>query len=167
MTRAMTLDDTMRMACTLAPAGVALGLHVGFAAPRFLLQTYPRAWTQIYSGESLAVTDPTIHWGFAHTGACRWSALPAPVGGVLSRAADHGLRFGVVCAVAQGGGRSLGSFARSDRELTAPETAQALQILTDLHTLALNVDTLSPAEAARLRQWSGDSTIAPQTFTAH
>ena len=146
--------DRLAQASDLAPAGYALAFHIRFTAPRFLLQTYPKAWTTYYSLHALVMADPTVTWGFTHDGWCRWSDLTDDPSRVMERAADHGLKYGIVCALETDGSRSFGSFARSDREFDTAEIEELGSILRDLHAATLNVENLSPETVAALHKMS-------------
>ena len=138
----------------MAPAGYALAFHIRYASPTFLLQAYPKAWTSYYSLHALVMSDPTVAWGFTHEGACRWSELTDDPARVMVRAAEHGLNFGMVCAVESHDSRSFGSFSRADREFTQEEMAALLDVLTDLHEATRNVSDLSPTSVEELRKMS-------------
>ena len=142
--------NRLAVAAELAPAGYALAFHIRFMAPTFLLQTYPREWTKYYSVHALVMSDPTVAWGFANEGSCRWSALTDDPARVMDRAADHGLTYGVVCATDANGSRSFGGFARADREFTDDEIARLMDVLTDLHRSTTAIDNLSPQQVKRL-----------------
>ena len=145
-----SLDD----AAALAPAGYALAFHIRYAAPTFLLQTYPKAWTSYYSLHALVMSDPTVAWGFTHEGMCRWSDLTDDPARVMERAADHDLNYGLVCAIETNDSRSFGSFARADREFTDAEAQTLNDVLKDLHDATRNVSDLSPASIDELRKMS-------------
>jgi LuxR family transcriptional regulator len=138
-----------------APAGFAIALHIRFTAPRYLFQAYPREWIELYSREGLVLQDPTVRWGFAHTGTVRWSALAGDdPRGVLARAAGHGLRYGFTAATDAGGSRSVASFARGDREFDDGEIAAIAALLAELHDRTLTAETLSPADHEALKRMS-------------
>jgi LuxR family transcriptional regulator len=137
------------------PDGFAIALHIKFTAPRYLFQAYDSAWIDTYSREGLVMQDPTVRWGFANTGAVRWSALAETDGArVMARAAEHGLRFGATLALDSGGSRSVASFARGDRELTDAEIAALADKLEELHRLTRGLETLTPRFHDTLKQMS-------------
>lgn len=137
------------------PGGYAVGLHVTFNWPRYMLQTYPAAWQDIYARQGMVATDPTVRWGFANTGSCRWSDLHAmDDAGVLAGAAAYGLRFGCTIALLHGGTRTIASFARKDREFRDSEIADIAACIGILHGLTQVEADLSPAMRARLAQLS-------------
>lgn len=138
-----------------SPAGFAIALHVRFTAPRYLLQSYAKDWLDTYSRLGLVLHDPVVRWGFEHTGRIRWSALAGTdEAGVLARAAEHGLAYGVVMAHLAEGSRSMAGFARPDRELTDAEIAAITADFTELHDLTLGAEALSPRVHETLRQMS-------------
>ena len=138
----------------LAAAGYALAFHIRFTSPTFLLQAYPKAWTNYYSLHALVMADPTVTWGFSHDGSCRWSDLTDDPSRVMQRAADHGLHYGVVCAIETDGSRSFGSFARADREFTDAEITKLCATLHDLHHATRDIDSLPADRVEELRKMS-------------
>ncbi|MDW4548823.1 autoinducer binding domain-containing protein [Defluviimonas sp. D31] len=138
-----------------SPAGFAIALHVKYTAPRYLFQSYERDWLDTYSRKGLVLHDPTVRWGFEHTGAIRWSDLADDDDkGVLEQAAAHGLRFGVCVAYTAEGSRSMASFARSDREPTDAEISGLAADLAELHGLTATAEKLSPSVHETLKQLS-------------
>ena len=145
----------------VAPAGYALAFHIRFTTPTFLFQTYAKDWLEYYSQNGLVMRDPTVAWGFENTGAVAWSALADnDEAGVLVKAGKHGMKFGLTCAVEHDGSRSLGSFARQDREFTAQETQTLRDATEQLHKLLTNIQDLSPETATALREMSINVTRA-------
>lgn len=127
----------------VAPSGYALALHINFTTPRFLLQTYSDEWISHYSEKGFVMSDPTVLWGFENTGTKRWSELSdLDTVGVMPAAAEFGLSYGVVVAQEDGGSRSIGSFARNDREFDAAEIAAFGEAMNQLHIATLNLQKL-------------------------
>lgn len=138
-----------------APAGFAIGLHIRYSAPRYMFQAYPRDWLDRYAREAMLLQDPTVHWGFANTGAVLWRDLVAiDRHSVLARAAEHGLVHGTTVALLEDGSRSIASFARADRDPTADEIACLGEDLAALHGLTRTMERLSPAMDEVLRRLS-------------
>lgn len=137
------------------PAGFAIALHVKFTAPRYLFQSYAKDWLDTYSRKGLVMHDPVVRWGFSHTGTIRWSELEQETGAdVLALAAEHRLRYGSVVAIVHNGTRSMGGFARSDREPTDEEIAALSADLAELHDLTLTIERFSPDMHETLKQMS-------------
>lgn len=138
-----------------SPAGFAIALHIEFTTPRYLFQAYDKDWLDFYSARGLVMQDPTVGWAFANNGAIRWSALadndPA---GVLARAAEHGLRYGVAIALDDGGSKTMASFARDDRELSEIDIAGLSADLRALHMQTLGTKVLDPDIHATLKRMS-------------
>ena len=152
MTGETTLDDELRRLGDLAPAGYFVGLHMRFAAPLMTFQTYTRAWTERYTAQAYAMRDPMTAWGFSTEGAARWSEIPLPDPfRIMEEAASHGLRYGVQFAHGPISSRTIAAIARSDREFTDGETAEALTIVRRLHDMAEPPETLTDAQIAALR----------------
>ncbi|PKP72911.1 MAG: LuxR family transcriptional regulator [Alphaproteobacteria bacterium HGW-Alphaproteobacteria-6] len=115
----------------------------------------PEAWIEHYTQQGLMVHDPVMRWLYAHSGACRWSAMGLPdPRGVMALAEGHGLRFGVAIACAPSsaaGQRSFASFAREDREFTEDEIAVLAAKLQRLHEATAPPTNLTRAELEALR----------------
>lgn len=137
--------------------GFALAFHIDYTRPTFLFQTYPEAWIREYSEKGLVMSDPTVHWGFEHEGTARWSDLvEQDNAGVLKLAANHGLNYGVTCAVEAGNTRSMCSFARADSEFTDAECDTLRASVARLHdaTAGMTVlpeDLMAPLTASGVR----------------
>ncbi|MEM1233236.1 MAG: autoinducer binding domain-containing protein [Pseudomonadota bacterium] len=150
-----TLSHELMVLGQASPGGYAVGLHVRFTSPSYLFQTYAPAWNEFYSSQGLVMRDPTVTWGFANEGAVRWSALASEdTAGVLTRAAEHGLTFGVAGAVLSGGSRTLAGFARSDREFNDAEISVLMTAVANMHALTLQGDDISAEDRATIEAQS-------------
>jgi LuxR family transcriptional regulator, quorum-sensing system regulator SdiA len=141
MTDSMTLhDEALNILAdfdTRCPAGYAVGLHLQFTTSKYIFQHYSIAWMQEYSRRGLILVDPTVKWGVANEGWIRWSELSAiDEAGVLSAASEFGLNFGVSISIAESSGRSLGSFAATEKEFREGEIADLAAGLKRLHEIA-------------------------------
>lgn len=149
------IKNTLAKLKKLSPGGFALAFHVRYTTPTFLFQTYPKAWLDYYSQNGLVLSDPTVAWGFENAGALRWSDLAASdSAGVLVKAAEFGLKFGTTCAIEDTPHRSIGSFARTDREFTNAENDEMVALMSKMHAFTTDLKTLSPETAAELRMMS-------------
>lgn len=137
----------------LAPAGYALGFHIQYTTPKFMFQTYKKEWLEYYSQNGLLMSDPMVAWGFEQAGACRWSGLQDPAG-VLVKAAEYGMRFGIVCASDSDGSRSIGGFSREDREFTDLEISTITAAVDDLHANTADQAQLSDETIEQLKKMS-------------
>ena len=126
------LEALDRMA-SIGASGYAIALHVRFVSPRILLESYPAAWATYYSAHALVLSDPTVAWGLANTGSCRWGDLPGRDLPIMQRARRFGLHHGVVCAIEDGGSRSIASVARHDRDCADQEIEAMRNALALLH----------------------------------
>jgi LuxR family transcriptional regulator len=160
-TEAMNRSERTGLAALLheldrrSPAGCAIGLHVRFSAPLYMFQSYTKRWMEHYSSRGLALHDPTIRWGMSNLGFIRWRDLEAmDTHGVLEEAKDFGIICGVTMAVLIGESRSIASFARSDRDYEDEEIEELRQILEALHRATLDVETLTEADRAALKDLS-------------
>ncbi len=140
------------------PTGFAIGLHVSFTTSKFLFQTYRRDWMEEYSRRGLIMHDPTVRWGLTNEGAVRWSELAeADEADVFGAARAHGLAHGVTIALEKEGTRSIGSFARSDREFDAAEIERFRSAIERMHELTTDATMEDEAES-RLRRLAISST---------
>lgn len=106
----------------ISPAGFAIAFHIRLTSPDFLFQTYPKDWIDLYSQKGFVLNDPIVRWGFAETGAIRWSSLVAYDDlGILEQSAPFGMVFGCAIATQTGTSRSVAGFARADREFSDDE----------------------------------------------
>ncbi len=138
-----------------ATGGFALAFHVRFTTPTFLFQTYPKDWLDYYSQKGLVMSDPTVAWGFENTGLISWADLKVDdTAEVLAKAAEFGLTHGATCATMRDDSRSIGSFARTDRDFTPQERDMFMERLEMLHHVTADMKTLSPETAAALRTMS-------------
>ncbi|MEM6479434.1 MAG: autoinducer binding domain-containing protein, partial [Pseudomonadota bacterium] len=150
-----SIESLLKALGALCPAGYAIGLHIRFTSPSYLLQTYPEAWNEAYSARGLVMLDPAVAWGLSNVGAQRWSGLAGEDrGGVLTLAAEHGLRYGAAVAAFSAGSRSVAGFARGDREFADDELEQLVEALTDLHGRTADEARISDADRAALRRHS-------------
>lgn len=155
-----SLQHILDRASRLAPAGYALTLHFEYAAPRFMISTYPAAWMDHYSRNGLMMKDPVIAWGIRHEGISRWSDLPDLPGGVFEQARSHGLVYGATSALNAGGSRTIANFARADREFTDGEMSDITDIVGQVHAMTAPGVTLSREDKALLEFLSQDAVYA-------
>ena len=143
----------------MAPAGYAIGLQIQYTTPKFMFQTYSKEWLDFYSKRGLLMSDPTLGWGFENTGYVRWDALKGnDPAGVMKLAEDHGITYGITCAqVTEGatdGIRSIGSFARGDRDFDDDEVIKISGMFDTLHAQTDGQAKLSPETVQQLRNMS-------------
>ncbi|KFE35658.1 autoinducer binding domain-containing protein [Thioclava atlantica] len=130
----------------------ALGLHIRFANPTLLYQTYPQSWVDYYSENGLVFVDPAVQWAIAHTGICDWSDLAdQDESNVLGQAAEFGLRYGKVISIGKES-RSFGFFAHPSKEIGRAETEEARALIEELHEMTNGVALMSEKELAPLRE---------------
>lgn len=137
----------------LAPDGYALGLNIAYTTPRFMFQTYPKSWLDHYSRNGLLMADPMVAWGFENTGSARWSALDDP-NGVMQKAAEFGLTYGVVIAEMSEDDRSICGFANGSAEFSDDEIAALAENVRALHLLTTDLLRLDPATVEQLKKMS-------------
>jgi LuxR family transcriptional regulator len=138
----------------VAPAGHYLALRVGFAFPLEERNCLPVAWVTEYTRRGFLLSDPVIRWLYQNRGVARWSEIDLPdPAGVMQSAAGRGLRFGAAVSVTtrdDGGARSFGTFARSDRELTDVELGLLADEVRRLHIAKAPPSNLTDAELEAL-----------------
>ncbi len=152
MTTMLGLDQGLAKLSDLAPRGYALGLHIRFAAAHLMIQTYDPRWTEIYTENGYMLADPMVFWGFGNDGAIRWSDIDLPdPHDILGQAAGFGLKFGVAVSTGPTASRTIGGFARDDREFTDDEIEEIQHIVDRLHEQAIPPESLTPAQRMALR----------------
>ncbi|MGH1368079.1 MAG: autoinducer binding domain-containing protein [Maritimibacter sp.] len=152
MTDTKKLDQSLARLADFAPKGFTLGLHIRFAAAHLMIQTYDPRWTEIYTERGYMLADPTVFWGFGHDGWIRWSEVDLPdPHNILGQARSFGLEYGVVVAHGPTASRTIGGFARQDREYNEDEIAQIQQIVVQLHEDSTPPEHLTSAQRMALR----------------
>ncbi|AXQ94378.1 autoinducer binding domain-containing protein [Cereibacter azotoformans] len=152
MTINSKLDLELSQLRRVAPAGYYMGLHIRFASPLVTLQSYREDWIEYYTEKGYLLYDPSIRWGMVESGTRRWSDFAdSDPRGVVAEAAQFGLRFGVSCSWGAVSGRSIGSFARSDREFTDREVELVFELFQRVHELTLPPDELTQPQIDALR----------------
>lgn len=134
-----------------SPAGFAIALHITFSAPRYMFQTYAQRWLDRYNAGGLLLRDPVVRWGMQNLGRARWSDLEGMDGEhVFDEARNFGLMNGAAISVFGAGTRSIGGFARADREYEDAELAEMEDLLRSLHDETATLQTLDEADRAAL-----------------
>ncbi len=155
----LEISQVLSKARDMAPAGYAIGLQIEYTTPKFMFQTYSREWLTYYDKQGLLMSDPTLGWGFDNTGFIRWDDLrPVDQFGLLDKAAEFGIKYGITCAREcrgnRAGIRSIGSFARSDRDFTDAEAEELHAAFAELHDGTEDQAQLSPETVQQLRNMS-------------
>lgn len=152
MTSALGLERGLAQLTDLSPKGYALGLHIRFASAHLMIQTYDPRWTEIYTEHGLMLADPMVFWGFGNDGAIRWSEIDLPdPHDIFGQARAFGMNYGVTVAVGPTSSRTLGGFAREDREFNDEEIAQISEVVMQLHEASIPPEQLTPAQRMALR----------------
>ncbi len=151
-TNVSSIDLGLARLRRLSPTGYALGLHIRFASAHIMVQTYPAAWIERYTSQGYMLCDPIVSWGFGTTGSARWSELEFPdPHNVLLQAKEYDMHYGMAVACGPTSSRTIGGFARSDREFSDAEMSQILTTVELLHTEATPPDSLTAAQRHALR----------------
>jgi LuxR family transcriptional regulator len=137
----------------LAPTGYALGIHIEYTTPKFMFQTYPKAWLDYYSSNGLIMSDPMVAWAFQELGSMRWSQLDDP-NGVFAKAAEYGMPFGVVISAESDDSRTICGFANADREFTDEEIAQIEALVLSIHQNTADTAQLDAGTVDQLKKMS-------------
>lgn len=147
-----SLDLGLSRLGKIAPAGYALGLHIRFASAHIMIQTYDPKWIEKYTHNGYMLCDPVVSWGFGPVGTIRWSAMNYPdPHGIMAQAAEFGLNFGVAVAVGDVASRTIGGFARSDREFTDEEIEKIDHTVRLLHRESTPPERLTDAQGMALQ----------------
>ena len=137
----------------IAPAGYVLGLHIRYNSATLMFRTYPQEWMNVYTQNGYMMTDPLVAWGVANQGCARWSALGVPdPNDVLKKAREYDLNYGVAVSCGLESSRTIGGFAKTDREFTDQEIQDVHEIVLHMHretAPAVNL-TVTQVEALRL-----------------
>jgi LuxR family transcriptional regulator, quorum-sensing system regulator SdiA len=152
MGRNQVIDDLLVELGQEAPAGYYLALHIRFASPLMMFQTYNPDWIDRYTQNAYALRDPLVAWGISRTGATRWSDidLPDPFG-IMNEAAGYGLKYGVCISCGPMSSRTIASVARADREFTDEEISAISGTVLHLHHETQPPDSLTHAEIESLQ----------------
>ena len=147
------ISETLGQLNELAPTGYALGIHIEFTTPKFMFQTYPKDWLDYYSSNGLVMSDPMVAWAFQNVGTLRWSALDDPTG-VMKKAAEFGMNYGVVVSVVSEDSRTICGFANAEREFTDDEIAQLEAGAKRIHDNTADTALLDPQTVKQLKKMS-------------
>ena len=135
----------------LSPKGFAIAYQIQLTTPGYLFQNYSEAWNKYYSENGMVMSDPTVLWGFENEGIVLWSALgDLDHKNMMGKAAKFGLRYGVTWAHSTGDSRSIGSFARDDREFVPEEITELVKLATQIHDLTLDRTRLSDRDMMQI-----------------
>ena len=118
-----------------------------------MFQTYPKEWLDHYNRNGLIMKDPTVKWGFDERGTLRWSEMEDPYD-LLTTAAEFGLAHGMTVATEDGGSRSIGGFARSDRPFEDAEMAEVEALVLAIHEATHHTAELDEETVNHLRRMS-------------
>jgi LuxR family transcriptional regulator len=150
----MNLKDCRSRLADLAPAGCYVALRVGFYAPEAELNLFSTGWIDHYTISGHALSDPLLLWCQSNEGCTRWSDIDGlDLANVLRDYQSFGYRFGSVVSIRGNEAmrkRSLGIFARNDREPYESEMDEIREIVLRLHSYEPKPMTNAQLEALRL-----------------
>lgn len=146
--RSAKLDARLASLLALAPSGCAHGLNKDFGSALNMVQTRGPNSAESCTPEDNSFPDPKVACGFAEQGAQRRSA-PVPCQ-TLQQAAVVGLSFGVAVSDGRFFARSVGGFARADRDASDDWIAQSTELVRVLHQETTPPEQLSPVQAEAL-----------------
>lgn len=149
-------DRELRLLDSLAPKGYNIGLHIRFTSPLMTFQTYDTEWLNYYTDNGYVLRDPVVAWGFATTGATRWSnkRLPDPFG-IMKEAERFGLLYGATVSCGPISSRTIASVARADREFQDEEINEIEQVVRRLHDMTEPPQELTKAQVEALKCIAG------------
>ena len=152
MSQVAGIDTILIELDAFSPKGYFVGLHIRFASPLIMFQTYDAAWTDIYTERGYALRDPMIAWGFTADGAIRWRDIPVPdTFGIMAEAREHGLTYGVAVSCGPLNSRTIAGCARDDREYLDEEITAIEKIVQRLHKASEPPTGLTQAQKEALR----------------
>lgn len=146
------LPDDLRR---LAPAGLYVGLRIGFVSPQREINLLPQPWLARYAQCGFQGEDPAVRWAMTCSGVRRWSELPIDdTRGVFREAAGYGLRYGAVASTActETGLRSVLLAARFDHDYSEAELRDLLAHLETMLLVEQRDVRLTAAELEVLRR---------------
>lgn len=139
----------------MSPGGFAIALHIKYNAPTFLFQTFPEKWVKHYSKQGFVIRDPAVHWAFSNTGHIRWRDLREnDQSGVMEQSRLYGLTYGFTASLHNDHSRTLGGFARADREYLDLEIDEIYDRLESLDVLTAGIEVLSSKDTDALQAMS-------------
>ncbi|OOY06701.1 autoinducer binding domain-containing protein [Thioclava sp. F28-4] len=148
------LSDFQSLFAERAPAGCYIALRAGFFAPEAELNLFPADWINHYTFSGLALADPLLRWCQENSGYARWKDIDSFVGTDFMR--DYrkfGFEFGSVVSIhgtEEMPKRSLGIFARADRELHVSEMEEIETVLARIHAAEPEMPTEAQMQALQL-----------------
>lgn len=146
------IENELQTLERLSPCGYFLGMHIRFATPLILFQTYSRAWVDHYSENAFQLRDPMVAWAFSKEGVSRWSEITVPDhAGVFAEAARFGMPFGACVSFGAISSRTIAGFARADREYQTEELRELNDVVQHLHLATEPPESLTPAQRDALR----------------
>ncbi|PRX35485.1 LuxR family transcriptional regulator [Meinhardsimonia xiamenensis] len=157
MSGVVSVRDGLNELSRLAPKGYALALRIQYQSALKLEVTYGREWAEHYGRNSYALCDPVISWGLGCEGVVRWSELvdyPDPHD-VIGQARRFGLLYGMAVSCGCQESRTIGGFARADREFTDGEMERVAEVVRALHELTRPPRSLTEAQRTALRLVAG------------
>ncbi len=96
-----------------------------------------------------------MHWAFESTGAIRWRDLTDDdPNGVMMQAKRFGMGYGFTLSIREPGTRSLGGFARNDRDYLDFEIDEIDGRMKQLHQATDGLTELSAADRNALKRMS-------------
>lgn len=127
-------------------------MHIRFTRPTILYQTYPSEWIRFYRENGFMLSDPVIRWGLRESGFIRWSDIQdEDHAGVMEKAKDYGLKYGVAFTVGQPASRSITGLTKSSGDFSGAEVDEMIAIVTRLHDLTENVAELPADQLEAIR----------------
>jgi len=155
MTRRASIAALLHELDRLSPAGFAIALHIRFTTPTYMFQTYPRRWLDHYTATGMVLHDPVVRWGMQNAGRIRWSDLEAmDSDGIMEEARNYGLMNGAAIAFVLQGSRTIGGFARADRDYDEEELEELEELLRELHAATIGGGSFSARDKQALTELS-------------
>ena len=136
----------------IGQSGYILAFNVTFSGPEFFVSGFPKEWRELYEENNYFFFDPIFVWAVTRTGTRRWSDIKLPdMRGVMKKAQDFGLVYGLTISRKVAGKRSFISVARADREINDDEIKFLEERFEQISRLVVDKCGLTEKELAVLR----------------
>jgi len=97
-------------------------------------------------------SDPLVVWGVSNQGCTRWSSLTVPdPNEVLKQARGFNLNYGIAVSCGLPTSRTIGGFAKADREFTDQEMQDVHEAVLHIHNETAPAANLTDTQVAALR----------------
>ncbi len=153
MSNINAVENLLKRLGAICDSGFALAIHIRFARPSLLYQTYSQKWNDYYSENGLMLFDPVVRWGLSETGLIRWDDITlSDEHKVMASARKFGLSNGLTYALGPASSRTISGLTKTGAPFTPDQVTEMCAIIDEIHART-DGDVLAPnsPELARLR----------------